>query len=108
MRSSARHIPTRGKTYCGLADGLQGACKERITCRQFHCCTPSFSTDADLIAERICPVSVSDVRRERSIIATKAYNGAGKPQDIPSDQKTRQGASAEARYDTSNAGVFAR
>ena len=95
----------------GLEDSLQRSCKERITttnCMQFHCCTPSFSTDADLIAESICLVSASEVRRERSVLAIKACNEGSKPQDIPSDHKTRQGASAEARYDTSNAGVLAR
>ena len=63
--------------------------------------------DAGLIAERTGPVSCK-VRRERSVLAIKACNEGSKPQDIPSDYKTRQGASAEARYDTSNAGVLAR
>jgi hypothetical protein len=74
----------------------------------FICCTPLLSTDADLIAESICLISGYEVRRERSVLAIKACNEGSKPQDIPSDHKTRQGASADARYDTSNAGVLAR
>ena len=35
----------------------------------------------------------------------KACSEGSKPQDIPSGHKTRQGASAEARYDTLNVGV---
>ena len=73
----------------------------------FICRTPLFSTDADLIAESTCLVSY-EVRRAQSVLAIKACNEGSKPQDIPSDHKTRQGASAEARYDTSNAGVLAR
>ena len=95
----------------GLEDSLQRSCEERITsanCMLIHCCTPSFSTDADPIAESICLVSASEVRRERSVLAIKACSEGSKPQDIPSDHKTRQGAFAEARYDTSNTGVPAR
>jgi hypothetical protein len=62
---------------------------------------------ADLIAESTCLVSY-EVRRERSVLAIKACNEGSKPQDILPDPKTRQGASAEARYDTSNTGVLAR
>ena len=60
---------------------------------------------ADLIAESTCLVSAYEVRRERSALTIKTCNEGGKPQDIPSDHKTRQGASANDRYDTSNVGV---
>ena len=60
--------------------------------------------DADLIAESTCLVSY-EVRRAQSVLAIKACNESSKPQDIPSDHKTRQGASANDRYDTSNVGV---
>ena len=95
----------------GLEDSLQRSCKERITttsCRQISLLHALILADADLIAESVCLVSAYEVRRERSVLAIKACNEGSKPQDIPSDHKTRQGASAEARYDTSNAGVPAR
>jgi hypothetical protein len=101
----------RGKNPVGSKTAFSGPAKNASPPRaagKFHCCTPSFSTDADLIAESICLVSASEVRRERSVLAIKACNEGSKPQDIPSDHKTRQGASAEARYDTSNTGVPAR
>ena len=109
--AGGRTYRPRGRDAVGSKTAFSGPAKNasppRTAC-SFHCCTPSFSTDADLIAESICLVSASEVRRERSVLATKACNEGSKPQDIPSDQKTRQGASAEARYDTSNAGVLAR
>lgn len=95
----------------GLEDSLQRPCKERITttsCRQISLLHALILADADLIAESTCLVSAYEVRRERSVLAIKACDEGSKPQDIPSDHKTRQGASAEAWYDTSNAGVLAR
>jgi hypothetical protein len=77
-------------------------------CRQISLLHALILADAGLIAEITCLVSAYEVRRERSVLAIKACKEGGKPQDIPSDHKTRQGASAEARYDTSNTGVLAR
>ena len=109
VRQLGTHRP-RGKNPVGSKTAFSGPAKNASPPR-----TAAISllhalilADADLIAESTCLVSAYEVRRERSVLAIKACNEGSKPQDIPSDHKTRQGASAEARYDTSNAGVLAR